>query len=123
MLKAAEASYSEARYGDTIYAGKACISEVEELARSSADTKRKTDAEEEQAMAEHEDLIRGRMEAVRAEIGNLVAQTGDLAKARATLTAAEQAIDRRSLAEPERPVANGRGTAQGAKPTRNGHAQ
>src|SRR3989441_2411514 len=30
MLRDAETSYSEARYGDTIYAGKACISEVEE---------------------------------------------------------------------------------------------
>src|SRR5207244_8558347 len=51
MLKDAEASYSEARYGDTIYAGKACMSEVEELERSTADTKRKKHEEEVQAIA------------------------------------------------------------------------
>src|SRR5438309_48962 len=122
MLKDAEASYSEARYGDTIYAGKACMSEVEELARSTADTKRKTDAEEEQAMAEHADLIRGRMEAVRAEIGNLVAQNVDLAKAVETLKAAEQAIGRGSLDEAERLVANAEGMVQGVKVTLNGQA-
>src|SRR5205807_2336508 len=38
MLKDAETSYSEARYGDTIYAGKACISEVEELAQANRDS-------------------------------------------------------------------------------------
>src|SRR3989442_7081107 len=115
MLKDAEASYSEARYGDTIYAGKACISEVEELARSSADTKRKTDAEEEQAMAEHADLIRGRMEAVRAEIGNLVAQNVDLAKAVETLKAAEQAIGRGAPDEAERLLATPQRTEQGVR--------
>src|SRR5207244_568248 len=46
MLKDAETSYSEARYGDTIYAGKACISEVEELAQANADAKRQSVAEE-----------------------------------------------------------------------------
>ena len=122
MLKDAEASYSEARYGDTIYAGKACMSEVEELARSTADTKRKTDAEEVQAMAERADLIRGRMEAVRAEIGNLVAQNVDLAKAVETLKAAEQAIGRGSLDEAERLVANAEGMVQGVKVTLNGQA-
>src|SRR5207249_3947423 len=40
MLTDAETSYSEARYGDTIYAGKACISEVEELASASLEAKR-----------------------------------------------------------------------------------
>src|SRR5216110_881941 len=40
MLTDAETSYSEARYGDTIYAGKACISEVEELASASLKAKR-----------------------------------------------------------------------------------
>src|SRR5207245_1284281 len=122
MWKDAEASYSEARYGDTIYAGKACMSEVEELARSTADTKRKTDAEEDQAMAERADLIRGRMEAVRAEIGNLVAQNVDLAKAVETLKAAEQAIGRGSLDEAERLVANAEGMVQGVKVTLNGQA-
>src|SRR2546428_544181 len=123
MLKDAEASYSEAGYGDTIYAGKSCISEVEELARSTADTKRKTDVEEAQAMAERADLIRGRMEAVRAEIGNLVAQNVDLAKAVETLKAAEQAIGRGSLHEAERLVANAEGMVQGVKVTLNGQAQ
>src|SRR2546428_5276346 len=123
MLKDAEASYSDARYGDTIYAGKSCISEVEEIARSAADTKRKSAAEEAQAMAERADLIRGRMEAVRAEIGNLVAQNVDLAKAVETLTAAEQAIGRGSLDEAERLVANAEGMLQGVKVTLNGQAQ
>src|SRR5438046_9788195 len=34
MLKDAETSYSEARYGDTIYGGKAFISQVEAVARA-----------------------------------------------------------------------------------------
>src|SRR5207247_10674960 len=45
MLTDAETSYSEARYGDTIYAGKACSSEVEERARASLASKRPTDAD------------------------------------------------------------------------------
>src|SRR5207244_12379766 len=44
MLTDAETSYSEARYGDTIYAGKACISEVEELASASLEAKRQSEA-------------------------------------------------------------------------------
>jgi Domain of unknown function (DUF5915) len=123
MLKDAETSYSEARYGDTIYAGKACISEVEELARSAADTKRNSDVEQARSRAERADEIRGRMAAVRGEIGDLVAQNVDLARAEETLSAAEQAISRGSLEEAERLVAAAEGMVQGAKVTLNGQAQ
>ena len=40
MLQDAETAYTEARYGDTLYVGKACVSEVEELKRTAHDSKR-----------------------------------------------------------------------------------
>src|SRR5207249_3602579 len=61
MLRDAETSYSEARYGDTIYAGKACISEVEELAHAAADTKRKSEAEVVRSKLERTEGIHRRM--------------------------------------------------------------
>src|SRR5438552_934057 len=66
MLKDAETSYSEARYGDTIYAGKACISEVEELAQANADSKRQSVAEETRIKLERMEGIHRRMEVVRS---------------------------------------------------------
>src|SRR5438046_311820 len=71
MLKDAETSYSEARYGDTIYAGKACISEVEELAQANADSKRQSVAEETRIKLERMEGIHRRMELVRSDITDL----------------------------------------------------
>src|SRR5439155_1629065 len=96
MLKDAETSYSEARYGDTIYAGKACISEVEELAQANADSKRQSVAEETRIKLERMEGIHRRMELVRSDITDLVAQNLDLARAATTLSAAELAIERGS---------------------------
>src|SRR5436189_78068 len=99
MLKDAETSYSEARYGDTIYAGKACISEVEELAQANADSKRQSVAEATRIKLERMEGIHRRMEVVRSDITDLVAQNLDLAREATTLSAAEQAIERGSLDE------------------------
>src|SRR5207244_11182853 len=93
--------YSEARYGDTIYAGKACISEVEELAQANADSKRQSVAEETRIKLERMEGIHRRMEVVRSDITDLVAQNLDLARAATTLSAAEQAVERGVLGEDE----------------------
>src|SRR5213076_2847780 len=97
MLTDAETSYSEARYGDTIYAGKACISEVEELAQASLEAKRQSDAEVTRVRVERSDGIHRRMEAVRAQIADLLTQNIDLGRATDALTSAEQAVGRGSL--------------------------
>ncbi len=123
MLEDAKTSYSEARYGDTIYAGRSCISEVEELARAAADTKRKSEAEEVRAKVERTEAIHRRMNAVRAEIQELLAQNIDLAHAVDTLGAAEEAINRGSLAEADHLVASAEGIVQGVKVTLNGQAR
>src|SRR5213083_3170449 len=123
MLKDAETSYSEARYGDTIYAGKACISEVEELAHAAADTKRKSDADVARSKQERTEEIHRRMESVRAEIQDLLPQNVDLAHALDTLAAAEQAIDRGSLEEAEHLVASADGSVKGVKVTLNHQAK
>src|SRR2546428_8255546 len=115
MLRDAETSYSEARYGDTIYAGKACISEVEELAHAAADTKRKSEAEVVRSKLERTEGIHRRMESVRAEIQDLLAHNVDLAHALETLAAAEQAVDRGSLEEAEHLVAPAEGIGTAAK--------
>src|SRR5213596_3478015 len=123
MLQDAETSYSEARYGDTIYAGKACISEVEELAHAAADTKRKSDADVARSKQERTEEIHRRMESVRAEIQDLLPQNVDLAHALDTLAAAEQAIDRGSLEEAEHLVASADGIVKGVKVTLNHQAK
>src|SRR5438876_409016 len=123
MLQDAETSYSEARYGDTIYAGKACISEVEELAHAAADTKRKSDADVARSKQERTEEIHRRMESVRAEIQDLLPQNVDLAHALETLGAAEQAIDRGSLEEAEHLVASADGIVKGVKVTLNHQAK
>src|SRR5881392_3469347 len=115
MLKDAETSYSEARYGDTIYAGKACISEVEELAQANADSKRQSVAEETRIKLERMEGIHRRMELVRSDITDLVAQNLDLARAATTLSAAEQAIERGSLDEADHLVASAEGIVEGVK--------
>ena len=97
MLGDAETSYSEARYGDTLYIGKACISEVEELARVSQDSKRKYEAEESRTKQERMESIHRRMAAVRGEITDLISNNIDLDKAVEVLTEAEKAMDRGSL--------------------------
>src|SRR5438309_1734401 len=122
MLKDAETSYSEARYGDTIYAGKACISEVEELAQANADSKRQSVAEETRIKLERMEGIHRRMELVRSDITDLVAQNLDLARAATTLSAAEQAIERGSLDEADHLVASAEGIVEGVKVTLNGQA-
>src|SRR5213083_3502118 len=123
MLQDAETSYSEARYGDTIYAGKACISEVEELAHAAADTKRKSDADVARSKQERTEEIHRRMESVRAEIQDLLPQNVDLAHALETLATAEQAIDRGSLEEAEHLVASADGIVKGVKVTLNHQAK
>src|SRR5256885_1489588 len=122
MLKDAETSYSEARYGDTIYAGKACISEVEELAQANADSKRQSVAEDKRIKLERMEGIHRRMEVVRSDITDLVAQNLDLARAATTLSAAEQAIERGSLDEADHLVASAEGIVEGVKVTLNGQA-
>ena len=123
MLRDAETSYSEARYGDTIYAGKACISEVEELAHAAADTKRKSEADVARSKLDRREEIHRRMESVRAEIQDLLAHNVDLAHALETLAAAEQAIDRGSLEEAEHLVASAEGIVTGVKVTLNHQAK
>ncbi|MGI0149709.1 MAG: hypothetical protein ACREDF_09295, partial [Thermoplasmata archaeon] len=123
MLQDAETSYSEARYGDTLYAGKACISEVEELARLAADSRRRTDAEQMRSQLDRTEGIHRKMEAIRAEITNLVAQNVDLARAVDTLAAAEQAIEHGSLEEAEHLVASAGGIVEGVKVALKGQAQ
>src|SRR2546426_1116925 len=123
MLRDAETSYSEARYGDTIYAGKACISEVEELAHAAADTKRKSEAEVVRSKLERTEGIHRRMESVREEIQDLLAHNVDLAHALETLAAAEQAVERGSLEEAEHLVASAEGIVKGVKVTLNHQAQ
>src|SRR5881397_3855640 len=123
MLRDAETSYSEARYGDTIYAGKACISEVEELAHAAADTKRKSEAEVVRSKLERTEGIHRRMESVRAEIQDLLAHNVDLAHALETLVAAEQAVERGSLEEAEHLVASAEGIMTGVKVTLNHQAK
>src|SRR3989454_97189 len=123
MLRDAETSYSEARYGDTIYAGKACISEVEEFALAAADSKRKSDADATRSKLERTEEIHHRMESVRAEVQDLLAHNVDLAHALETLAAAEQAIDRGSLDEAERFVASAEGIVKGVKVTLNSQAK
>src|SRR5437660_958902 len=122
MLKDAETSYSEARYGDTIYAGKACISEVEELAQANADSKRQSVAEQTRIKLERMEGIHRRMEVVRSDITDLVAQNLDLARAATTLSAPEQAIERGSLDEADHLVASAEGIVEGVKVTLNGQA-
>src|SRR2546428_619015 len=123
MLRDAETSYSEARYGDTIYAGKACISEVEEFAHAAADSKRKFDADATRSKLERTEEIHRRMESVRAEVQDLLAHNVDLAHALETLAAAEQAIHRGSLDEAERFVASAEGIVKGVKVTLNSQAK
>src|SRR3989441_992295 len=123
MLRDAETSYSEARYGDTIYAGKACISEVEELAHAAADTKRKSEADVARSKLDRREGIHRRMESVRAEIQDLLSHNVDLAHALETLAAAEQAIDRGSLEEAEHLVASAEGIVKGVKVTLNHQAK
>src|SRR3989449_169595 len=123
MLRDAETSYSEARYGDTIYAGKACISEVEELAHAAADTKRKSEAEVVRSKLERTEGIHRRMESVRVEIQDLLAHNVDLAHALETLAAAEQAVERGSLEEAEHLVASAEGIVKGVKVTLNHQAK
>src|SRR5467141_3500852 len=122
MLKDAETSYSEARYGDTIYAGKACISEVEELAQRSAEGKRKSDAEEMRLKLEKTEGIRQRIETARTEITELVAHNLDLAQAVSSLSAAERAIEEGSLEEATHLVASAEGIVHGVKVTLTGQA-
>src|SRR5881392_2874188 len=122
MLTDAETSYSEARYGDTIYAGKACISEVEELAQANADSKRQSVAEATRIKLERMEGIHRRMEVVRSDLTDLVAQNLDLARAATTLSAAEQAIERGSLDEADHLVASAEGIVEGVKVTLNGQA-
>ncbi len=115
MLGDAETSYSEARYGDTLYIGKACISEVEELARVAQDSKRKYEAEETRTKQERMESIHRRMAAVRGEITDLVSNNIDLDKAVEVLTEAEKAMDRGSLEKAEALVASAEGIVQGVK--------
>src|SRR6266545_913960 len=117
MLQDAETAYTEARYGDTLYVGKACISEVEELTRSAHDSKRKTEEEEVRTKQERTEAIHRRMEAVRAEIADLVANQVDLEKAMEVLVAAEQAIERGRLGEADHMVASAEGIVHGVKIT------
>ena len=117
MLHDAETSYSEARYGDTIYAGKAGISEVEEVARMAADTRRKGEAEDVRANLERTEAIHHRMEAIHSEIADLVAHNMNLSMAVDALAAAGKAVERGSLAEAERLVASAEGIVQGVKVT------
>src|SRR6266571_1056074 len=117
MLQDAETAYTEARYGDTLYVGKACISEVEELKRTAHDSKRKTDEEDVRTKQERTEAIHRRMEAVRAEITDLVANHVDLEKAMEILAAAEQAIERGTLGEAEHMVASAEGIVHGVKIT------
>ena len=122
MLQDAETSYQEARYGDTIYAGHACISEVGELARVAADSRRRTDAEQMRVKLERTEGIHRRMESIRAKIADLVAQNVDLARAVGSLAAAEQAIDRGALEEADQLVASAEGIVEGVKVTLTGQA-
>src|SRR6266581_4925988 len=117
MLQDAETAYTEARYGDTLYVGKACISEVEELKRTAHDSKRKTEEEDVRTKQERTEAIHRRMEAVRAEITDLVANHVDLDKAMEVLAAAEQAIERGKLGEAEHMVASAEGIVHGVKIT------
>src|SRR5437867_2090219 len=123
MLTDAETSYSEARYGDTIYAGKACISEVEELASASLEAKRQSDAEVTRVRVERSDGIHRRMEAVRAQIADLLTQNIDLGRATDALTSAEQAVGRGSLEEAEHLLASAEGLVEGVRVTLNGQAR
>ena len=123
MLQDAETSYSESRYGDTIYAGKACNSEVEELARAATDSRRRSDAVQLRSKHDRTEGIHRKMEAVRVEITNLVAQNVDLARAVETLAAAEKAIESGSLDEAEHLVASAGGIVEGVKVTLQGQAQ
>ena len=123
MLKDAETSYSEARYGDTIYAGKSCISEVEELASVNANARRQTEAVELRSKLERTEGIHRRMEVVRATITDLVTQNVDLTRAVDILAAAEQAIERGSLQDAEQYVASAEGIVEGVKVTLNGQAE
>ena len=117
MLQDAETAYTEARYGDTLYVGKACISEVEELKRTAHDSKRKTEEEDVRTKQERTEAIHRRMEAVRGEITDLVANHVDLEKAMEVLAAAEQAIERGTLGEAEHMVASAEGIVHGVKIT------
>jgi uncharacterized protein DUF5915 len=122
MLKDAESSYQESRYGDTIYAGKACISEVDELARLAVDSRRRTDAEQMRVRLERTEGIHRRMEVIRSQITDLVAQNVDLARAVDGLAAAEQAIDRGALDQADQLVASAEGIVEGVKVTLTGQA-
>ena len=123
MLVDAQNSYSEARYGDTIYAGKACISEVEELARADIEARQRSQADETRAKQERTEGIHRRMDAVRLQIADLVTQNIDLARATDALSAAEQAVERGSLEEAERIVSSAEGLVEGVRVTLNGQAQ
>lgn len=123
MLQDAETSYMEARYGDTIYVGKACISEVEDLARLAQDSKRKSEAEESRTKIERTEGIHHRIESIRAQITNLVSDNIDLAQAVDTIAAAEVAIERGSLEEAENLVTSAEGIVQGVKVTLQGQAK
>jgi hypothetical protein len=117
MLQDAETSYSESRYGDTIYAAKACVSEVEEQARQVEDSKRKSDAEESLANQERAKAIRQRMDAVQAEIADLVTHNMNLSQAVDALAVANEAIGRGALDEAERLVTSAEGIVRGVKVT------
>src|SRR5207302_1950914 len=112
MLKDAETSYSEARYGDTIYAGKACISEVEELAQANADSKRQSVAEETRIKLERMEGIHRRMEVVRSDITDLVAQNLDLAQAETDLKAGRPGAVLQAIGQIDRLVSERRRTRQ-----------
>ncbi|HKW43957.1 MAG TPA: hypothetical protein VJP06_07190, partial [Thermoplasmata archaeon] len=117
MLQDAETSYTEARYGDTIYAGKACISEVEELTRVDQDSRHKAEAEESRAKLERSEGIHNRIESIRGDISNLVSDNVDLTQAVDIIAAAEAAIERGSLEEAETLVSSAEGIVQGVKVT------
>src|SRR5213596_2662735 len=63
------------------------------------------------------------MEAVRAQIADLLTQNIDLARATDVLTAAEQAVGRRSLEEAEHLLSSAEGLVEGVRVTLNGQAQ
>ena len=117
MLQDAESSYSESRYGDTIYAAKASISEVEEHARQDAETRRMSEEEEGRAKKERSEAIRQRMTAIHAEIADLVAHNMNLSQAVDALAVANEAIERGALDEAERLVASAEGIVRGVKVT------
>lgn len=115
MLQDAEGSYTEARYGDTIYAGRACISEVEERARTVEDSKLKVQADKVRAKGERAETVQRRIDAVHAEIADLISHNMNLAEATQALKAAVEAVEGGTLEEAERLVTSAEGIVQGVK--------